>query len=67
MLIIKSLERFRVPLFGFFDRLRFVELCRLSLSWVGQLTFSGRNPTQTDEMRDNCLSVVWLAGIRPGP
>jgi hypothetical protein len=44
MPIIKSLERFRVPLLGLFDRLRFVKLCLLSLSWVGQVTFSGRNP-----------------------
>jgi hypothetical protein len=64
--VVKSLERIRVPLFGPFDGLRFVELVRRSLSivWysVGQVAYSGRNPSDAA----NYLYVVWLADNRRG-
>jgi len=40
--VIKSLERFRVTLLGPLDRVGFVKLVALSLSWLGQVAFSGR-------------------------
>jgi hypothetical protein len=40
--IIKRLERFRVTLLGPLDRVGFVKLGALSLSWLGQVAFSGR-------------------------
>src|SRR4030088_2153754 len=40
--VVKRLERFRVPLLGPLDRLGFVKLGARSLSWLGQVAFSGR-------------------------
>jgi hypothetical protein len=40
--IVKRLERFRVTLLGPLDRIGFVKLSALSLSWLGQVAFSGR-------------------------
>jgi hypothetical protein len=44
VLIVKSLERLGVALFGSFDELGFVRIVALSLRSVGQVAFSGRTP-----------------------
>ncbi|SPF37872.1 hypothetical protein SBA1_190004 [Candidatus Sulfotelmatobacter kueseliae] len=62
VLIVESLEGFRIPLLGSLDGIGFVKLVALSLSFlwlsVGQVAFSGRTPTDAA----NYLYVVWLAG-----
>jgi hypothetical protein len=60
--VIKSLECIRIPLLGSFDGLRFVELVCLFCYPVGQVAFSGRNPSDAA----NYLYVVWLADNRSG-
>ena len=57
MAVVQALEGLRVALLGLFDRLSFVEFVALSLSGVGQVSFSGR--TRSDAA--NYLYVVWLA------
>jgi hypothetical protein len=57
VLVVESLERFRVPLLRLSDGLGFVKFVALSLGWVGQVAFSGRNWSDAA----NYLYVVWLA------
>jgi hypothetical protein len=56
--IVKSLERKCIPVLGLLDKLGFVRVTGLRLIWVGQVAYSGRNPSDAA----NYLYVVWLAG-----
>jgi len=44
VLVVESLKRFRVTLLRSLDKTGFDRIAGLSLSWVGQVAFSGRTP-----------------------
>jgi hypothetical protein len=62
MLVVERLECFGIPFLRSVDGLGFIELVALSLCWVGQVAFSGRNPSDAAKY----LYVVWLAVDRDG-